>query len=77
MFCFLAKRPKKLLVLINPNSGGGKSVKLFENQVAPLLKVVEVDTDVIGKYTTFHILYNYYRVTITLNEIFFPMHNQT
>ena len=47
---FLGHRPKRLLIFINPKSGRGKSVSLYEKLAAPLFKIASVETDVIGVY---------------------------
>lgn len=37
---------RKFLVLVNPVSGPGKAVQIYENKVAPVLKFANVETDV-------------------------------
>ena len=40
-------RKRKLLVLINPASGPGKSEKLFRNKVQPLFEVADIELDIV------------------------------
>ena len=42
-------RPKRLLVIINPNSGKKKGIKVYQKSAAPLFKLCGVKVDVIGK----------------------------
>lgn len=43
------QRPKKLLVLINPVSGGSKGRSVYERKVAPIFRDAGIETEVIGK----------------------------
>ena len=51
----LASRPKRLLIFINPNSGNGKSVAMYEEMVAPLFSVAGVKTEVIGINSVYNV----------------------
>ena len=45
------RRPRRLLVFINPIGGNGKATRVFNDQVAPLFDIAGIDTTVIGKYS--------------------------
>ena len=48
--CAFSGRPHKLLVIVNPFSGGRTGKKIFEKQVAPLFAKAMIDTEVVGEY---------------------------
>ena len=45
----MSSRPKRLLVVINPESGSRSGEKIYYNKVAPLFKQANIETEVIGK----------------------------
>ena len=53
VFLITEQRPKKLLVFLNPNAGGGKSQSMYDEVTAPLFKLANIHTDVIGKLLCF------------------------
>ena len=50
MCCILApRRPRKLLVIVNPISGSGNGMKIYQNTAAGIFKLASIETDVIGE----------------------------
>ena len=52
LFIFLitiSGRPKRLLVVINPNAGKKKGLKVYQKFAVPLFDLCDVKADVIGK----------------------------
>ena len=49
-FISFADRPKRILVIINPNSGRKRGIKIYQKIASPLFKLCDVKTDVIGKF---------------------------
>ncbi|KAJ8302899.1 hypothetical protein KUTeg_019295 [Tegillarca granosa] len=51
----ITKRPKKLLVFINPVSGSHTAVRMYEEEVSPLFKLARINTTVIVSAREKHI----------------------
>ena len=43
------RRPRKLLVIVNPISGSGNGMKIYQNTAAGIFKLANVQTDVKGE----------------------------
>ena len=48
-FVSVKTRPKRLLVMINPESGSKSGRKVYDSKVAGLFKQANIEADVIGK----------------------------
>ena len=50
MCCIIApRRPRRLLVIVNPISGSGNGMKIYQNTAAGIFKQANIETDVIGE----------------------------
>ena len=49
MLILAPRRPRKLLVIVNPISGSGNGMKIYQNTVAGIFKLANVQTDVKGE----------------------------
>ena len=49
MLILAPRRPRKLLVIVNPISGSGNGIKIYQNTAAGIFKLANVQTDVKGE----------------------------
>ena len=58
-YCFVAgssSRPKMLKVFVNPAAGKKNGVRIFEQEIAPILKICDVRCEVTGLFSTHSVL---------------------
>lgn len=61
---------RKLLILINPFSGSGRSVKTFYDKVEPMLNEADIDFDAV---TTGDLIHSIYKFHMLLLNVSFPV----
>ena len=52
----MKKRPRRLLIIVNPISGNKNGNKMYNNSVAGIFKQAGIETDVIGKKQLYHMM---------------------
>lgn len=49
LFVVATDRPKRLVVIVNPNSGKKQAEKVFNKKIKPIFRLCNIETTVYGK----------------------------
>ena len=58
-FNLVTGRPNRLLMLVNPRSGNAKAEMIYKSTVAPLMQLMDIDVDKVGKENVHSIFFSH------------------